>query len=132
MGLFLHTPFPAPGVFMTIPSHAELIRAMCVFDLLGFQTETDRTAFLDYVLRHAGGVLVEAEGMISVLGRRVRTGVYPIGIHVDEVRAQAETPVNRRQATRLRANLMERLILSVDGWTTRRACVNGSRPLNGF
>jgi trehalose 6-phosphate synthase len=114
MGLFLHTPFPAPGVFMTIPSHAELIRAMCVFDLLGFQTETDRTAFLDYVLRHAGGVLVEAEGMISVFGRRVRTGVYPIGIHVDEVRAQAETPVNRRQATRLRANLMERLILSVD------------------
>ena len=114
MGLFLHTPFPAPGVFMTIPSHAELIRAMCVFDLLGFQTETDRTAFLDYVLRHAGGVLVEAEGMISVFGRRVRTGVYPIGVHVDEVRAQAETPVNRRQATRMRANLMERLILSVD------------------
>ena len=55
MGLFLHTPFPAPAVFMTNPSHEELIRAMCQFDLLGFQTEDDRSAFADYVLRQAGG-----------------------------------------------------------------------------
>ena len=114
IGLFLHTPFPAPGVFMTIPSHAALIRSMCAYDLLGFQTEIDRTAFIDYLLRHAGGVPAEADGAVSVFGRIVRTGVYPIGVHVDEVRAQAETPVNRRQATRMRANLLERLILSVD------------------
>jgi trehalose 6-phosphate synthase len=114
IGLFLHTPFPAPGVFMAIPSHAELIRSMCAYDLLGFQTEIDRTAFLDYVVRHAGGVPAGAEGTVSVFGRVVRTGVYPIGVHVDEVRAQAETPVNRRQATRMRANLLDRLILSVD------------------
>ncbi len=42
IGLFLHTPFPAPAVFMTVPAHVELIRAMCHFDLLGFQTEADR------------------------------------------------------------------------------------------
>ena len=118
MGLFLHTPFPAPGVFMTIPAHADLIRAMCQFDLLGFQTEIDRAAFIDYVLRHAGGTALETaglrNGMITVFDRTVRTGVYPIGVHVEGVRAQAETPANRRVATRLRANLMERLILSVD------------------
>jgi trehalose 6-phosphate synthase len=118
IGLFLHTPFPAPGVFVTIPSHAALIRSMCAYDLLGFQTEIDRTAFLDYLLRYAGGVPVGADGAstqaVEVFGRIVRTGVYPIGVHVDEVRAQAETPVNRRQATRMRANLLERLILSVD------------------
>jgi trehalose 6-phosphate synthase len=113
IGLFLHTPFPAPGVFMTIPSHAALVRAMCAYDLLGFQTEIDRAAFVDYVLRQAGGVSVDAD-TIAVFGRTVRTGVYPIGVHVDEVRTQAETPVNRRQATRMRASLMERLILSVD------------------
>ena len=112
IGLFLHTPFPAPGVFMTIPSHAEVIRAMCAYDLIGFQTDIDRQAFLDYLLRQAGGVL--AGETIQVFDRIVRTGVYPIGVHVDEVRAQAETPVNRRQATRLRAYLMDRLILSVD------------------
>jgi len=114
IGLFLHTPFPAPGVFMTIPSHAALIRSMCAYDLLGFQTEIDRAAFIDYVLRHADGVPAGAEGAVQVFGRVVRTGVYPIGVHVDEVRAQAETPINRRQATRMRANLLERLILSVD------------------
>ncbi len=118
IGLFLHTPFPAPGVFMTIPAHAELIRSMCQYDLIGFQTEIDRSAFVDYVLRHAGGTALESDGMrngaLSVFGRVVRTGVYPIGVHVDEVRAQAETAVNRRYATRLRAHLLQNLILSVD------------------
>ena len=113
IGLFLHTPFPAPAVFMTIPAHAELIRAMCAFDVLGFQTEADRTAFSDYVLRHAGGT-THADGALQAFGRVVKTGVFPIGVHVDEVRAQAEAPANRRFATRLRANLLERLILSVD------------------
>ena len=35
-------------------------------------------------------------------------------MHVDEVRAQAELPRNRRQATRISAALLDRLILSVD------------------
>lgn len=113
IGIFLHTPWPSPGVFMAVPAHAEVIKAMCAYDLIGFQTEIDRTAFVDYAVRYAGGSLL-AEGVVSVFGRTVRTGVYPIGVHVDEVRAQAETPVNRRQATRMRAFLMDRLILSVD------------------
>ena len=114
MGLFLHTPFPAPAVFMTNPAHGELVRAMCQFDLLGFQTETDRVAFVDYVLRQAGGVAAGAD-RISAFDRVVRTGVYPIGVHVAEVRAHAEMPANRRLATRLRASLPEgEMILSVD------------------
>ena len=112
MGLFLHTPFPAPGVFMTVPSHADLFRAVCQYDLLGFQTEIDRAAFLDYAVRHAGGTV--RDHMLSIFGRVVRTGVYPIGVNVDEVRAQAELPRNRRQATRIRAALLDQLILSVD------------------
>ena len=113
IGLFLHTPFPAPAVFMTVPSHAELIRAMCAFDLLGFQTENDRTAFSDYIVRQAGGKAAR-DGTLHVFDRAVKTGVFPIGVHVEEVRAQAEDPANRRFATRLRATLLERLILSVD------------------
>lgn len=118
IGLFLHTPFPAPGVFMTIPAHAELVRAMCQFDLLGFQTEIDRAAFIDYTLRPAGGVALESDGLrngsIAVYERITRTGVYPIGVHVDEVRAQAQASRNRGEATRLRASLLRNLILSVD------------------
>ena len=102
IGLFLHTPFPPPAVFMTLPAHAELIRAMCQFDLLGFQTEDDRTAFTDYVQRYAPE-------------HPVKTGVYPIGVHVDEVRHEAEAPEHQRYAARLRESLLGRpLILSVD------------------
>jgi len=114
IGLFLHTPFPAPAVFMTDPAHAELIRAMCHFDLLGFQTEGDRLAFADYVLREAGGAALD-DGRLNAFGQTVKTGVYPIGVHVDEVREQAEAPANQRYASRLRDSLMGRpLILSVD------------------
>jgi trehalose 6-phosphate synthase len=114
MGLFLHTPFPAPAVFMTIPAHHELMRAMCQFDLLGFQTEDDRTAFADYVLRHAGGSAPDA-GVLAAFGRTARTGVYPIGVHVDEIRRDAEAPAHQRYASRLHDSLLGRpLILSVD------------------
>ena len=112
IGLFLHTPFPAPGVLRTIPAHESLFRAMCEYDLFGFQTENDRAAFLDYAGRRAGGSI--ENGVVSIYGRTVRTGVYPIGVHVDEVRASAELPRNRRQATRIRAALLDRLVLSVD------------------
>src|SRR3984957_3193424 len=114
IGLFLHTPFPAPAVFMTDPAHAELIRAMCRFDLLGFQTETDRTAFTDYVVREAGGAALDEE-CLSAFGCTLQTGVYPIGVRVGEVREEAAAPTNRRYASRLRTSLMGRpLILGVD------------------
>ena len=114
IGLFLHTPFPAPQVLMTIPAHAELVRAMADYDLLGFQTEADRASFADYVLREAGGSSQDGK-RLSVFGRVIEAGVYPIGVQVDEVRAQAVLPANRRHATRLRANLQDGpLILSVD------------------
>ena len=113
LGLFLHIPFPGPGTLRTIPCHAELIRAMCQYDLLGFQTESDRAAFLDYAIRWAGGCMM-GDGVFAAFGRVVKTGVYPIGVHVEEVRAQAGLAANRRIATRLRATLLDWLILSVD------------------
>ncbi len=114
LGLFLHTPFPEPGVLMTIPAHAALVEAMCAYDLLGFQTEPDRAAFVDYVLRQAGGE-TRPDDRLSAYGRTLRTGVYPIGVNAEEVRAAAERPANRRQALRLRQNLAGRLlVLSVD------------------
>jgi trehalose 6-phosphate synthase len=114
MGLFLHIPFPAPPVFMTIPAHAELIRAMCQYDLLGFQTEADRAAFVDYVTREAGGRALVGR-RVAAFGRVVKTGVYPIGVHVTQTRREAASPANARQATQLRASLLDGpLILSVD------------------
>jgi trehalose 6-phosphate synthase len=49
IGFFLHIPFPTPEVFNALPPHAELLEQLCDYDLLGFQTESDRLAFLDCV-----------------------------------------------------------------------------------
>ena len=118
IGIFLHTPFPAPPVFMTVPAHAELIKAMCQYDLVGFQTETDRAGFADYVVRRCDGELIghPPDGLtMRAYGRVIKTGVYPIGVHVDEVRGQAKAQANRRHADRLMSSLRHRqLIMSVD------------------
>lgn len=51
IGFFLHIPFPTPEIFNALPPHAELLEQLCDYDLLGFQTESDRVAFLDSTLR---------------------------------------------------------------------------------
>lgn len=114
LGIFLHTPFPAAPVFMTIPVHADLARALCQYDLIGFQTEADRRAFEDYVLREVDGHLLPGRALMA-FGRVVRTGVYPIGVQTEEIRAQAEPPGDCPQMARLHRSIGEsKLIISVD------------------
>jgi trehalose 6-phosphate synthase len=114
LGIFLHTPFPAPAVFMTIPVHAELARSLCQYDLIGFQTEADRRAFEDYVLREADGHLLPGRALVA-FGRVCRTGVYPIGVQVEEIRRQARPPADCPQITKLHASIGDsKLIISVD------------------
>ena len=88
--------------------------ALCQFDLIGFQTEADRRAFEDYVLREADGHLLPGRSLVA-FGRVVRTGVYPIGVQVDEIRRQAVPPADCPQMTRLHASIGDsKLVISVD------------------
>ncbi len=114
IGFFLHTPFPATEVLRILPSHASLMRAMCAYDLVGFQTENDVWGFRDYLLRCAGA---RAEGIdgIGAFGRRLRAAVFPIGIDVDAIALQAAQSVDSRQMRRLQESLRQRrLIIGVD------------------
>ena len=114
LGIFLHTPFPAPAVFMTLPVHSDLARSLCQYDLIGFQTEPDRRAFEDYILREADGHIMPGRALMA-FGRVVRTGVYPIGVQAEEIRRQAEPLADCAQMSRLRASIgASRLIISVD------------------
>ena len=114
IGFFLHTPFPSPQVLLNVPPHQELIKSLCCYDLLGFQTDSDRLAFHDYIERHAGGT-VSAEGNVEAYGRRLRTGVYRIGVFPDEIAAEAERNESRQQVLELKHSLEGRkLIMSVD------------------
>jgi trehalose 6-phosphate synthase len=79
MGFFLHIPFPAPEVLVALPSHAQMVRALFAYDLIGFQSEHDLGCFTNYVLQEAGGEQL-ADGRLSAFGTAVTAKVFPIGI----------------------------------------------------
>ncbi len=51
IGFFLHIPFPHRQVLRVLPNYADLVRDLCQYDLLGFQTE--RRPQLVLLLRRA-------------------------------------------------------------------------------
>ncbi|MGU3416237.1 alpha,alpha-trehalose-phosphate synthase [Enterobacteriaceae bacterium C34A] len=103
IGFFLHIPFPTPEVFNALPTHAELLEQMCDYDLLGFQTENDRLAFLDGV---SGQTRLSSRGnkTHSAWGHTFSTEVYPIGIDPKEIARQAQGPLPPKLA-QLKAEL---------------------------
>ncbi|RTZ48205.1 alpha,alpha-trehalose-phosphate synthase (UDP-forming) [Candidimonas sp. SYP-B2681] len=112
-GFFLHIPFPSPSVLRTIPPHRELVESMCAYDLLGFQTDNDVQAFLDYAARCLGATVT---GNVVQLGDRItRVGAYPIGIHPEQVKSLSKESVHTKPLATLKAGLLDRkLIVSVD------------------
>lgn len=97
MGFFLHTPFPAMEILTVLPHHKDLVRALCAYDVVGFQTENDLRAFLDYIVHEAGGGIM-GDHLIHAFGRTLRVEIFPIGIDTEDfVRAG-------QQATRTTAS----------------------------
>ncbi len=114
LGFFLHTPFPTPQVLLNVPPHEELVRGLCSYDVVGFQTETDLTAFTDYLVRYAKGSLLPS-GEWMAYGRRIVAKVYRIGVFPDHIATQAMRYVDRKQVRELRTNLHGRkMAVSVD------------------
>ncbi len=114
IGFFLHTPFPSAELFRTLPCHGELMRAMCAYDLVGFQTSGDLAGFRDYLLRWAGATLNGSDGL-AAFGRRLRLAAFPIGIDVEAIAGQARQSAAARQMRRLQESLRQRdLIIGVD------------------
>jgi len=120
IGFFLHIPFPSPQVLQTIPPHEELVKSLCCYDLLGFQTRNDQQAFHDYIVRTARGTVRERgenkeEGEVEAYGRKLRTGVYRIGVFPDEIAEQAARYESRQHVLDLKQSLEGRkLVMSVD------------------
>ncbi|SUG83794.1 trehalose-6-phosphate synthase [Salmonella enterica subsp. enterica] len=76
---------------------------MCDFDLLGFQTENDRLAFLDS-LSSQTRVTTRSGKQHIAWGKDFQTEVYPIGIEPDEIALQAAGPLPPKLA-QLKAEL---------------------------
>jgi trehalose 6-phosphate synthase len=119
IGFFLHIPFPAAQVLLSVPPHRELVKALCSFDLLGFQTQRDLRAFSDYIVSEAGGEversLAAAPATVRAFGRSLRAAAYPIGVYPDEIAQLAKAGTRGKPVRTMKATLHDRkLIMSVD------------------
>jgi trehalose 6-phosphate synthase len=114
IGFFLHIPLPPPDLWKIVPAHRELMRALCAYDLVGFQTQSDLDSFRDYLLREAEGEDLGG-GRLRAFGRVMRGAVFPIGVDVEKLAELAAASVAGRYTKRLLDSLVERtLIIGVD------------------
>ncbi|BBU28025.1 alpha,alpha-trehalose-phosphate synthase (UDP-forming) [Burkholderia sp. THE68] len=118
IGFFLHIPFPAAQILLSVPRHRELVEALCAFDLLGFQTEPDLRAFCDYIETEADGVLLRDGAKpveVRAFGQTLRAAAYPIGVYPDEIAALAKDGESGRDVEIVKSTLHHRkLVMSVD------------------
>ena len=117
MGFFLHTPLPPRELLATLPVHKELMRCFSFFDLVGFQTETDRGHLCTYLAREAGARVEERAGgaVVRAFRRTFRVEVHPIGIDTGYVERNAAATAGIREVERLQTSLAgRRLIIGVD------------------
>jgi trehalose 6-phosphate synthase len=115
MGFFLHTPFPHYEVLRALPVYIELLRDLCAYDLVGFQTANDLNSFRDSIRCVWGERAVSDPDHVRVDGRRVRAAVFPIGIDVKSVCAEAESAGASEQVKRMVRSVGSRqLVIGVD------------------
>lgn len=114
IGFFLHIPFPAPDVLAALPGHERLVRDLCAYDLVGFQTKNDVRALTEYILHEANGSVGE-DGHVAAYGRALRVGAFPIGIDTEDFAKLGAAAAGSAESQRLRDSLGGRhLVLGVD------------------
>jgi len=114
IGFFLHTPWPARQLLVTLPHHRRLVESLFAYDLIGFHTQEWLGLFERYVEVEAGGQLHD-DGTIEAFGRRIKAGVFPIGIDVEAFIAARNSAVGRRTYDRMAASAAYRsMIVGVD------------------
>jgi len=110
IGFFLHTPWPARQLLVTLPHHSRLVESMFAYDLVGFHTEEWLDLFRDYVVTEARGEL-DGMGGLECFGQRIQTGVFPIGIDVESYVSARNSPGGERAYDRMAASAAFRSML---------------------
>lgn len=114
IGFFLHIPLPPPMILAAIPGHDWLVRGLCSYNVVGFQSQTDHEHFCRYIQREALAQEV-GEGRWRVFNRTVHAGAWPIGIDVQEFTALAQAPESRDMHERMAREYSRRkLLVGVD------------------
>jgi trehalose 6-phosphate synthase len=114
IGFFLHIPLPPRTIVAAIPQHGWLMRSLLAYDMVGFQSRTDREHFIDYVLQESGGER-QGEDRLHAYGRTVRARAVPIGVDVDEFRVLGEGAEAQEMLRSMRETYVNRrLLVGVD------------------
>jgi trehalose 6-phosphate synthase len=102
-------------VVAALPGHAELMKELLAFDLVGFQTEYDLICFRSYARRELSARLLPNGALTAPSGHEVACGAFPVGIDVDMFVALGKTAEARREFAHLRDSVGDRdLIVGVD------------------
>ena len=115
IGFFLHIPWPARELLVTLPGHRKLVEALFHYDLIGFQTQDNLTALTGYLANEIGAPPADRNGFVSAFGRRARLGVFPIGIKPDDFAMETRCAANEEAFARMTESLAGRkMIIGVD------------------
>jgi trehalose 6-phosphate synthase len=113
LGFFLHIPWPAAPLYVTLPHHADLAAALFEFDLIGLQTPDSVARFESYVLSEAGGE--RRAGRLVAFGRATTVGAFPIGLDTEDFLSLASSEAAAKAFDRVAAHgLFRALIVGVD------------------
>ncbi|ESQ89132.1 hypothetical protein ABAC460_13765 [Asticcacaulis sp. AC460] len=115
IGFFLHIPWPARRLLKTLPKHGELVESLFDYDLVGFQTEDDCEAFVDFVTHDAPGAEALPDGILRAWGKQIFAKPFPIGIDAQDF---ADTLTSERAETfhraMIRSQAGRKMLLGVD------------------
>jgi alpha,alpha-trehalose-phosphate synthase [UDP-forming] len=115
IGFFLHIPFPSSDVFMVEPNAEELLGGLLGSDLIGFHVDAYVNNFIDAVSTMTDHRYTRGERAISVHGRTVKVGSFPISIDFDHFVDLASAPDMDEKIASIKRNYRaEILALGVD------------------
>lgn len=115
LGFFLHIPFPNIEMLRVLPCYSELLRDLTSYDVVGFQTQNDLRSFHSGIEHLFGAEALRPDGRIRIGDRVIRAEVFPIGIDVAAVEAEAIEAAAGDVVRRMTDSLVGRsLMMGVD------------------
>ncbi|WP_187488446.1 alpha,alpha-trehalose-phosphate synthase (UDP-forming) [Duffyella gerundensis] len=90
IGFFFHQPFPLGLHFEVIPEWQWLAESLLCCDVIGFQTQQDMNNFLSWIDSEFRTERLTANRFM-IHGRIISTGVFPLGIDLDEAICLSES-----------------------------------------
>jgi len=111
LGFFLHIPFPHVQTLRVLPTYVQLVRDLAAYDVVGFQTEGDRAAFISAIEHVFGACCILDEQHVRIGHRTLLCGVFPIGIDVAGVQREAADAVHKDASRRMLDSLLGRLLV---------------------